>query len=53
MQKQSTILKRNPATYVKSIAMEMAHGAFISGSEILQNNLAEAKKCTGGFLTPQ
>lgn len=34
MQKHNTMLNRKPATYVKSIAMEMAHGAFTAGSEI-------------------
>jgi hypothetical protein len=35
MQKQSTMLKRKPARYVNNIASEMAHGALISGLEIL------------------
>jgi hypothetical protein len=31
MQKQRTMLKRKPARYVKSMAIEIAHGALISG----------------------
>jgi hypothetical protein len=35
MQKHNTMLKSQPATYVKSMAIEIAQGALISGSEIL------------------
>jgi hypothetical protein len=31
MQKHKTMLKSQPATYVKSMAIEIAQGAFISG----------------------
>ena len=35
MQKHRTMLNRKPARYVNSMASEMAHGALISGLDIL------------------
>lgn len=44
MQKQSTILNSQPATYVKAIAVDIAQGALISGSEILTSTCKQGVK---------
>lgn len=50
MQKQRTTLKKNPKTYVSSMAEEIAHRVLIYGSRILCAGLVLGLRCMCGSV---